>query len=215
MKDKMCGKPDWFARMNERLESGFAAPSNHDGSICEPGWFAMHILTAEKVVAQANIPSGRGRRRCFIEKRLFAAKDGAGEMPEHRRFLEPQGAFERLFERVFHHEFGFQLENLRGFFRASAVVARFLAVFIAAGRSLFSGFGAAIFGRGLRSRCASVAGGKNRNGRLPQAVAINLPDADADGGSQQRGHPKPGKCFFRAGRHFNTVFCKYKGIFSK
>ena len=153
-----------------------------------------------KVGGAGKCRARRGRGAAVYCGKRRRKRRGAGSAGTSA-FLKPEGAIERFVERLVHHKFGFQLENLRGF--VSAAVFFFRSAFCTAGVSCFR-FGAATGHRGLFFGSAGAFGNKQGNSHFAHAVAVDLLRADADGGGEERGHPNPSERFFYAGRHF---FC--------
>lgn len=102
-----------------------------------------------------------------------------------------------------HHIFGFQLENLGGFFH-TAILFAIAGLFFpfAAGMRRWGSLLPAAIGHIPPFFCgAGILDGEKRNDRLPLAVAINLMHTYPDRGGRQGGYPKPGKRFSCTRRH--------------
>lgn len=93
------------------------------------------LLAQEQLVAQADVAPGKGRGS--EEDWIDGAKDGAHKMPEHRHFAHPKRPVKRILKRIFHHKFGFHLENPGGFMVAFVRLTRRKGTFFAAGVCFF------------------------------------------------------------------------------
>lgn len=110
-----------------------------------------------------------------------------------------------FFERFVYHEFGFQLKNPGRFLHAAVIFGSTGGFILLAARRFFRRrlLAAAISGLRTFLNGAGVVDGKNGNGRLAEAIAVNLMYAHPDRSGQQCGYPKPGERFYCAGRHYN------------
>lgn len=110
-----------------------------------------------------------------------------------------------FFERFVYHEFGFQLKNPGRFLHAALIFGSTGGFILLAARRFFRRrlLAAAISGLRTFLNGAGVVDGKNGNGRLAEAIAVNLMYAHPDRSGQQCGYPKPGERFYCAGRHYN------------